>query len=118
MTGELPKTSTRSMAFRNGSATGLSQRWEGGQYCSILTPAGLVGCGIYDLKVAAKFSQAMAIARGTPSNPLVEPEDLLDAKIVEATPRARELGVEVGMTGREAVERMLGAPLTPPSSRT
>ena len=103
----LPKTVTRAMEFRNGSATGIGQRWEGGQNCAILTRVGLVGCGIYDLKVAAEFGQAMAIARGTPANPLVEPEDLLDATIAEATPRAREFGVEPGMTGREAVELFL-----------
>ena len=53
--------------------------------------------------------QAIAIARGTPENPLCEPEDLLEAKIVGCTPRARELGIEEGNTGREAVEKMLGA---------
>jgi uncharacterized protein YunC (DUF1805 family) len=40
---------------------------------------------------------------------LCEPEDLLEARIVELTPQAAALGVVVGMTGREAVERMLGA---------
>jgi len=75
----------------------------------LLTEAGLVGCGIYDLKTAAEFGQAVAIARGTPQRPLVEPEDLLDARIVDATPKARDLGVRVGMTGREAVEALLAA---------
>jgi uncharacterized protein YunC (DUF1805 family) len=34
---------------------------------------------------------------------------LFDAKIVDATPRAKEIGVQIGMTGREAVELMLAA---------
>jgi hypothetical protein len=51
----------------------------------------------------------VAIARGTPQNPLVDPEDLFEAKIVDLTPRARELGIKVGMTGREAVEILLAA---------
>ena len=42
-------------------------------------------------------------------NPLVEPEDLLTAKIVACTPRAKQFGIEIGMTGQEAVERMLAA---------
>ena len=66
-----------------------------------------MGCGLYDVKTAGQFGQALTIARGTPTHPLVEPEDLLEARIVEATPRARELGVEVGMTGRDAVEKLL-----------
>lgn len=60
------------------------------------------------METPAEFGQAIAIAKGTPSNPLVEPEDLFDAKIVDATPQAKALGIEIGMTGREAVERMLG----------
>lgn len=102
-----PRTTNRELQFSNGRAIGTSQRWEGGQYCSILTQRGIVGCGIYDLKTAEEFGQAIAIAKGTPSNPLVEPEDLLDAKIVGVTALAAELGIFEGMTGREAVECML-----------
>jgi uncharacterized protein YunC (DUF1805 family) len=103
------------MQFANGSAIGISNRWHKGQYCVILTEAGLFGCGIYDVKTAGEFGQAVAIARGTPQNPLVEPEDLLDARILELTPRARELGVRTGMSGREAVELLLKASLPSPS---
>jgi uncharacterized protein YunC (DUF1805 family) len=97
------------MPFQHGTALGTSQRWRQGQYCSILTRAGIVGCGIYDLATAAEFGQAIAIAKGTPAKPLVEPEDLLDAKIVGVTPQAAALGIKLGITGREAVELMLKA---------
>ena len=110
MNEPLPRTISRPIQFKNGCAIGLSNRWHQGQYCTILTEAGLVGCGIYDVKTAAEFGQAVAIARGTPQKPLVNPEDLLDAKIVEATPMAKGLGIQVGMTGREAVELLLAAP--------
>src|SRR5262245_59639065 len=113
MSDTLPRTVSRPISFRNGTAIGISNRWHNGQYCAILTEAGLVGCGIYDVKTAAEFGQAVAIARGTPQHPLVDPEDLLDARIVEATPQAGALGVTVGMTGREAVELLLGAPPGP-----
>jgi uncharacterized protein YunC (DUF1805 family) len=109
MNDPLPRTISRPLQFRNGCAVGISNRWRNGQYCVILTEAGLVGCGIYDVKTAAEFGQAVAIARGTPQNPLVDPEDLFDAKIVDATPQAKQLGVQVGMTGREAVELLLAA---------
>lgn len=107
MPGPLPQTTVRPLQFSNGCAVGLSHRWHKGQYCTILTQAGLVGCGIYDCKTAAEFGQAIAIARGTPAKPLVEPEDLFEAKIVEATPQAQALGIRLGMTGQEAVELML-----------
>jgi uncharacterized protein YunC (DUF1805 family) len=105
MTSELrlPSSTQRELRFENGVALGISNRWQGGQYCTILTQMGLVGCGIYDIATAAHFNQAVAICRGTPACPLVEPEDLLDARIVELTPQAGALGIEVGMTGKQAV---------------
>src|SRR3984893_1374960 len=109
MNDPLPRTTSRPIQFRNGSAIGISNRWQKGQYCTILTEAGLVGCGIYDVKTAAEFGQAVAIARGTPQKPLVEPEDLFDARIVEATAQAKQLGIQIGMPGREAVELLLAA---------
>ena len=109
MNDPLPRTIARPIQFQNGCAIGISNRWRQGQYCTILTEAGLVGCGIYDVKTAAEFGQAVAIARGTPQKPLVNPEDLFDARIVDATPHARDLGIQLGMTGREAVELLLAA---------
>ena len=107
MSDHIPRSVHRDLQFENGQAIGTSNRWEKGQYCSVLTPAGIVGCGIYDLEVAAEFDLAIAIAKGTPASPLVEPEDLYDARIVGLTPKAGSYGIRVGMTGREAVERML-----------
>lgn len=109
MNDPLPRIISRPLQFKNGCAIGVSNRWERGQYCSILTAAGIVGCGIYDVRTAGEFGQAIAIAKGTPEHPLVDPEDLFDARIVDLTPRAEELGIAVGMSGREAVERMLAA---------
>jgi catechol 2,3-dioxygenase-like lactoylglutathione lyase family enzyme/uncharacterized protein YunC (DUF1805 family) len=109
MTSPIPRTTNRPLQFEHGEAIGMSQRWHHGQYCSILTSAGIVGCGIYDLKTAGEFGQAIAIAKGTPANPLCEPEDLLNAKIVGVTPKAETFGIRIGMTGQEAVELMLQA---------
>jgi uncharacterized protein YunC (DUF1805 family) len=109
MAEQLPRTTHREMRFDHGTAIGMSHRWVGGQYCSILTAAGIVGCGIYALDTPAEFGQAIAIVKGTPANPLVEPEDLLDAKIVGCTPKAESFGIRPGITGRQAVELMLAA---------
>jgi len=105
----LPRNVSRELQFDNGTAIGISNRWTGGQYCSILTQVGIVGCGIYDLDTAAEFGQAIAIAKGTPENPLVEPEDLFEATIVGCTPQAKSYGIHVGMTGRAAAECLLQA---------
>jgi uncharacterized protein YunC (DUF1805 family) len=107
MSDAIPRTIARPIQFKNGCAIGISNRWNKGQYCTILTAAGMVGCGIYDVKIAGEFGQAVAIARGTPQKPLVEPEDLFEAKIVEMSAPAEKLGIRPGMTGREAVELLL-----------
>jgi len=109
MENDLPRSTQRVLEFDNGTAIGISNRWDKGQYCSIITRKGIVGCGIYDMATPAEFGQAIAIARGTPASPLVEPEDLFTAKIVDATPQAKSYGITIGMTGKEAVELMLGA---------
>ena len=109
MEEKIPRTVSRELTFENGKGIGISNRWNKGQYCSILTKAGVVGCGIYDIPTAAEFDMAVAIAKGTPENPLVEPEDLFDAKIVNLTPKAKDYGIEIGMTGKQAVELMLKA---------
>jgi catechol 2,3-dioxygenase-like lactoylglutathione lyase family enzyme/uncharacterized protein YunC (DUF1805 family) len=115
MPDSIPRTVRRDLLFEHGRAIGISNRWDKGQYCSILTAAGIVGCGIYDLVTPAEFDQAIAIAKGTPAKPLVEPEDLLEARIVGLTPKAAGYGIHVGMSGREAVELMLRArPPAPP----
>ena len=107
MNEPLPQATQRMMPFQGGTAIGLSHRWHKGQYCTILTRTGIVGCGIYDLVTAAEFGLAVAIAKGTPAKPLVEPEDLLKARIVGLTPKAESFGIQLGMTGEQAVELML-----------
>lgn len=90
-----------------GEALACSYRWPGGQYCVIHTDRGILACGIYDCKIASEFSYAVAVARGTPTNPLCEPEDLLTAQIAEVSQLAAEFGIQVGMSGQEALQILL-----------
>ena len=106
-TPELPLATQRHLATPHGPAIGASYRWNGGQYCAIHTARGVVGCGIFDLASADVFGMAFAIARGTPERPLCEPEDLYEARIVGASVAARRLGIVEGMTGLEALAKML-----------
>jgi uncharacterized protein YunC (DUF1805 family) len=103
----LPDASHRVLDTPHGQALGASYRWPGGQYCAIHTDRGLVGCGIYDVKIAGQFGMAVAIARGTPQHPLREPEDLYQARIVEVSEPAAKIGITPGMTGLEALAKLL-----------
>jgi uncharacterized protein YunC (DUF1805 family) len=107
---DLPRVNDRVIDTPVGLAIGHSARWEGGQYCALIARRGLIGCGAYHVPTMEHFGQAVAIARGTPENPLCEPEDLFEARIVEASRQAQELGVRVGDTGLEALGKLLRAP--------
>lgn len=100
-------TETRCMAFANGEAIGTSVKWNDSQFCSILTPAGIVGCGVFDLATANRVGSAMALMHGAPGKEFVEPEDLLDATVQVVSVKSAQLGVVPGMSGRDAVERFL-----------
>jgi uncharacterized protein YunC (DUF1805 family) len=90
-----------------GQVLGCSYRWPGGQYCVIHTDRGILACGLYDCKIAGEFGLVVAVARGTPQNPLCEPEELLKAKIAEVSQPAAEMGIHVGMLGEEALDLLL-----------
>lgn len=109
MNAPLPHASQRVLELPEGQAIGASYRWPGGQYCAIHTSRGIVGCGIFDVHVAGEFGMAVAIAKGTPAKPLCEPEDLFDAKIVAVSQPAERMGISPGMTGRQALAKMLAA---------
>ncbi len=92
-----------------GEALGCSYQWPGGQYCAIHTDCGVLGCGIYDCAIATEFNMAVAIARGTPENPLREPEDLLQATVAEVSEPAAGLGITPGMKGFQALALFFAA---------
>jgi uncharacterized protein YunC (DUF1805 family) len=73
----------------------------------IVAPKGLVACGAIDIEVMEKFNFAVTVSEGTPEHPLVTPDDLLKAKVMKLTKRAEELGIKIGMTGKEALGKLV-----------
>lgn len=105
----MPKIITETVETEKGTATGLSVQWEDGQFVVIVTDVGVVACGAIDVNVMDEFDHVIAVAEGTPENPLVMPNDLMDAEITGVTSEAKELGVRLGMTGKEALNILLKA---------
>lgn len=62
---------------------------------------GFVGCGYFDVGVANRVGDAVAIVTGVKTI-----DELLAAPIVRLSDKARELGVAEGMSGREALMRL------------
>ena len=72
---------------KGACAQGLSVQWDDGQFVVIVRPKGVVGCAAIDVSVMEEFDMAVAVAHGTPENPLVVPDDLLAATISSVTAR-------------------------------
>ena len=100
------RVSVHPMRVRGRLVQGVVCRWEGGQYVTLVGPGGMVACGIFDVSVCDRFGFAVAMAHGTPDQPLAAPEDVLDATIDTVSSAAEARGVKSGMTGREALERL------------
>lgn len=96
-----------SLVAKNEPAEGVQVKWENGQLVLIVTKKGLVACGAISCEVMEEFGLAIAIAKGTKEKPLATPEDLLNAKIINVTTKAREYGINIGDTGKEALEKLV-----------
>ncbi len=59
---------------------------------------GFLGCGYFKVETADKLDEAVAIVTGVKSY-----EDMLDAKIVAVSQKAKALGIHEDMSGREAL---------------
>ena len=61
---------------------------------------GVLACGYLNVATFDKLDEAGAIVTGVASF-----EDMLDAPLVAVSKAARQLGLQEGMTGRQALER-------------
>ena len=63
---------------------------------------GLLGCGYISVETAAKVGDALAVVSG-----VADYEDMLHASVKAVSPAAEALGVRPGMTGRDALLKLL-----------
>ena len=63
---------------------------------------GALGCGYLNLEAAEKFGHPLAIVSGVATY-----EDMLNAEVKAVSSAASALGVSVGMSGKEALIKML-----------
>jgi uncharacterized protein YunC (DUF1805 family) len=62
---------------------------------------GFLGCGYLSLETAEKLGHALAVVTG-----VSDYGQMLAAKVVRLSSKAQALGVQVGMTGRDALLKM------------
>ncbi len=63
---------------------------------------GYIACGYWNLAAAEKFGDAAGIVRGVKNL-----DEALASPIAELTTKARQLGVQEGMTCRQALEKLI-----------
>lgn len=61
---------------------------------------GVVGCPYLDIATFERLDEACALV------PAADTAGMLDSKVTAVTTRARALGIELGMSGREALDRI------------
>ena len=67
----------------------------------IKAPKGVMGCGYLNIETFNRTGEAAVIVRGVNTH-----EDMLNAKVAAASDAARALGIEPGMTGAEALQKL------------
>jgi len=73
---------------------------------NVVTDRGMVGCGAYDVSALDRHGYPAAKAKAVGKSSISTVSDLLEGQIVEVNSAAERLGVEVGMSGRQALDRL------------
>lgn len=87
--------------LESGCALGLHFEMQKYPLLVIRAEKGFLMCGYLNISAAETLGDTAARVRGVGNF-----EDMLKAQVAEATSLARNLGIEPGMTGKEALERM------------
>jgi uncharacterized protein YunC (DUF1805 family) len=70
----------------------------------IITDVGMIGCGAFDVIALDSFGIPAAKMKSASGNPIATIDDLMDAVVKEANNEAAKLGIDAGMSGREALD--------------
>jgi Uncharacterized conserved protein len=85
----------------NGSALGLGFQMQNAPLLVIRADKGFVMCGYLDMESAGALGDVAVKVKGVSTF-----DDVLQALVIGATQKAINLGIKVGMTGKEALELM------------
>ncbi len=89
------------VTLENGCALGLKLDMERAPLLVIRAKKGFVMCGYLNMDIANKLGDVAVRVTGVKSF-----EDVLNAKAVDVSEAAKKLGIAVGMTGKEALNKM------------
>jgi uncharacterized protein YunC (DUF1805 family) len=71
-----------------------------------VTATGMLACGAFDVAALDRFKYPAARVKSATGAPIATVDDLLAGIVKDANEGAAKRGVTVGMTGRQALERL------------
>ncbi len=89
------------IALETGIALGLKFEMQNAPLLVIKADKGFVMCGYLDIDMANTLGDVAVRVRGVNTF-----EDVLDAQVVGITQAAADLGIDIKMNARDALERM------------
>jgi uncharacterized protein YunC (DUF1805 family) len=93
---QLPGKTARGLVFPLGPAN----------LVAVVTDEGMVGCGAFDVVALEKFNFPAARVKPSKGDAIASIDDLLEGIVKDANAPVQARGVRVGMTGREALEKL------------
>ncbi len=93
---------TEKIELNGKQLDGVSIKTENAVVLLIKAAKGMLCCGYFNVEAADKLGDAMAVVTGVASF-----DDMMDSAVVKASGKAKELGINEGMTGKEALGKMV-----------
>jgi uncharacterized protein YunC (DUF1805 family) len=72
----------------------------------VVTDVGMVGCGAFDVMAFDAFDYPAVRVKSTSGNPIATIDDLLAGVVKDANAEATKLGINIGISGREALDKL------------
>lgn len=82
-----------------GRSIGININMGNANLLLIKADRGFIMCGYLNIETAEMLNDAACIVRGVKNF-----DDMLNAKIIKATSKAKEIGIKEGMSGKDALE--------------
>jgi uncharacterized protein YunC (DUF1805 family) len=92
---------TREINIDGKIVTGFEIPLQNATFVVVRAKNGFVMCGYMNLETAEKLGDAACVVRGVKTV-----DDLLNAKVVAVTKKAESFGIKIGITGKEALEKL------------
>ena len=73
---------------------------------NIVTDVGMAGCGVFDIAALDNFNYPAVRVKATGKELISTIEDLLNGEVKGVNKEAARLGIDIGMSGREALDLM------------